>query len=104
MGYFAPIRYPEPPRYYRENMSLDVAILQVTSIDEYGNFNFGLVVSQLADMLERAKTVIVEVNKNQPWVNGLNGYEINIRDVDFVVDGDNPRWPRWVVAACPSRP
>ena len=72
------------------DVTVDVAMLQVTPMDSHGNFNFGLNTSHLADMLERAKIVIVEVNRNMPWVNGLNGSEINIRDVDFVVEGDNP--------------
>ena len=90
MGYFIPMRYSELPRFYRENVSVDVAMLQVTPMDSHGNFNFGLAASHLADMLEKAKTIVVEVNTNLPWVNGLNGCEINIRDVDFVVEGDNP--------------
>ena len=90
MGYFIPMRYSELPRFYRENVSVDVAMLQVTPMDSHGNFNFGLAASHLADMLEKAKTIIVEVNTNLPWVNGLNGCEINIKDVDFVVEGDNP--------------
>lgn len=90
MGYFTPMRYSELPRFYRESVEVDVAMLQVTPMDEHGNFNFGLAASHLADMLERAGTVIVEVNRNLPWVNGLNGCEINIKDVDMVVEGDNP--------------
>ena len=90
MGYFIPMRYSELPRFYRENVTVDVAMLQVTPMDSHGNFNFGLAASHLADMLGKAKTIIVEVNTNLPWVNGLKGCEINIRDVDFVVEGDNP--------------
>ena len=41
-------------------------------------------------LLDNAKTVIVEVNENLPWVYGLNGCEINIADVDMVVEGGNP--------------
>jgi len=90
MGYFAPIRYSELPRYYRDNVTVDVAMIQVTPMDSHGNFSFGLAASHLADMLEKAKTVIVEVNRNLPWVFGLTGSEINIADVDFVVEGDDP--------------
>jgi len=90
MGYFAPIRYSELPRYYRENVSVDVAMIQVTAMDSHGNFSFALAASHLADMLSKAKTVIVEVNRNLPWVYGLTGSEINIQDVDMVVEGDNP--------------
>lgn len=42
-SYYAPIRYSELPRYYRESASKpDVAIFQVAPMDEHGYFNFGL--------------------------------------------------------------
>ena len=88
MGYFAPMRYSELPRFYRENVEVDVAMIQVTPMDSHGNFSFALGASHLADMLERAKKIIVEVNPKMPWVFGLNGTEINIRDVDYVVEGE----------------
>ena len=91
MGYFGPIRYSELPRFYRDgNVQVDVAMLQVTPMDAHGNFSFALSASHLADMLDRAKVVIVEVNRNMPWVYGLTGSEINIKDVDMVVEGENP--------------
>ena len=90
MGFFSPMRYSELPRFYRENLTVDVAILQVTPMDSHGNFSFALAASHLADMLEKAKVIILEVNKNMPWVYGLTGCEINIKDVDYVVEGDNP--------------
>ena len=91
MGYFMPMRYSELPRFYREHLDpVDVVMLQTTPMDTFGNFNFGLNCSHLADVLARAKCIIVEVNKNMPWVNGLTGTEINIKDVDMVVEGDNP--------------
>ena len=90
MGFFSPMRYSELPRFYRENISVDVAMIQVTPMDSHGNFSYALAASHLADMLEKAKVVSVEVNKNMPWVYGLTGCEINIQDVDMVVEGDNP--------------
>ena len=91
MGYFSPMRYSELPRFYRDgNVSVDVAMIQVTPMDKHGNFSYALAASHLADMLERAKTVIVEVNENMPWIGGLTGCEINIEDVDMVVEGENP--------------
>lgn len=89
MGFFAPMRYSELPRFYRENVSVDVAMIQVTPMDSHGNFSFALGASHLADMLEKAKVVIVEVNENMPWVYGLTGSEINIKDVDMIVEGEN---------------
>ena len=90
MGYFSPMRYSELPRFYRDSLQVDVAMLQVTPMDAHGNFNFGLVTSHIADMLAKAKVIIVEVNKNLPWGIGLTGSEINIKDVDMVVEGENP--------------
>ena len=90
MGFFAPMRYSELPRFYRENVTVDVAMIQVTPMDSHGNFSYALAASHLAGMLDKAKTIIVEVNQNLPWVYGLTGCEINIADVDYVVEGDNP--------------
>ena len=91
MGYFSPMRYSELPRFYRDgNVHVDVAMIQVTPMDKHGNFSYALASSHLADMLDTAKTVIVEVNENLPWVYGLTGCEINIKDVDMVVEGENP--------------
>ena len=90
MGFFAPMRYSELPRFYRENVTVDVAMIQVTPMDSHGNFSYALAASHLADMLDKAKTIIVEVNQNLPWVYGLTGCEINIADVDYVVEGDTP--------------
>ncbi len=72
MGYFIPMRYSELPRFYRDgNATVDVAMIQVTPMDKHGNFSYALACSHLADMLDAAKTVIVEVNENLPWVYGL---------------------------------
>ena len=90
MGYFSPMRYSELPHFYRDSLTVDVAMVQVTPMDKNGNFSYALAASHLADMLDKAKIIILEVNKNLPWVNGLNGCEINIQDVDMVVEGDNP--------------
>ena len=90
-GFFSPMRYSELPRFYRENVDpVDVAMIQTTPMDSHGNFSFAMSCSHLGDMLSRAKHIIVEVNEKMPWVYGLNGSEVNIRDVAAVVEGNNP--------------
>ncbi len=90
MGYFNPMRYSELPRFYREHLDpVDVVMLQTTPMDAHGNFNFGLAASHLADVIARAKCILVEVNENMPWVYGLTGTEVNIKDVTYVVEGEN---------------
>ena len=91
MGYFGPMRYSELPIFYRDHLApVDVVMLQTTPMDAHGNFNFGINCSHLIEILNRAKCIIVEVNKTLPWVNGLTGTEINIKDVTMVVEGKNP--------------
>ena len=91
MGYFAPIRYGELPRYYREmERPVDVVMMQVAPMDRHGNFSFSLSPSHLSAVCERAKYIIVEVNRNLPRVLGLSGTEIHISRVDRIVEGGDP--------------
>lgn len=90
-AFYAPIRYSELPRYYRESQTKpDVAIFQVAPMDEHGYFNFGPNASHMAALVETSKVVIVEVNENIP--NCLGGFEnaVHISDIDMIVEGDNP--------------
>lgn len=90
-SYYAPIRYSELPRYYRESQTPpDVAMLQVAPMDEHGYFNFGPSPSHTTACLSVAKKVIVEVNENMPVC--LGGFDncVHISDVDMIVEGNNP--------------
>ena len=89
-SFYSPIRYSELPRYYRESPDpLDIAVFQVTPMDEHGYFNFGPSCSHMAAVVENSRRVIVEVNPNLPRC--LGGHEecVNIRDVDFIVENDS---------------
>lgn len=91
IAYYAPIRYSELPRYYRENVErVDVAMFQVSPMDEHGYFNFGPNASHMADMCSRAEVIIVEVNQNMPRCLGGFSEGIHISKVDHIVEGDNP--------------
>ena len=88
-SFYSPIRYSELPRYYRESSDpVDVAVFQVTPMDEHGYFNFGPSASHLGAVCEKAKKIIVEVNENMPFAYGYSN-EINIKDVDYIVEGEN---------------
>jgi butyryl-CoA:acetate CoA-transferase len=68
-------------------------MIQVAPMDEHGYFNFGPNASHLMAVCERAKILIVEVNKNVPRV--LGGFEesIHISKVNYIVKGSNPALP-----------
>lgn len=92
--YYSSMRYSELPRYVREHIEpIDAAMLQVCPMDKHGYFNFGPQCSHSRAVCERAKTVIVEVNENMPRC--LGGYQeaVHISEVDYIVEGDNPRLP-----------
>lgn len=90
-AYYAPLRYSELPRYYREfERSEDVVMFQAAPMDEHGFFNFGPNASHLGAMCERAKHVIVEVNQNMPRCLGGTECGVHISDVTYIVEGENP--------------
>ena len=89
--FYAPIRYSELPRYYRENVApIRAAMFQVSPMDEHGFFSFGPNASHMQAVLERSEVVIVEVNQNMPRC--LGGFEdgVHISQVDMIVEGSNP--------------
>lgn len=91
LAFYAPIRYSELPRYYRDSeCPPDVAMFQVAPMDKHGYFNFGPSASHMMACCETAKTIIVEVNHNMPRC--LGGFEesIHISKVDMIVEGTNP--------------
>ena len=102
-AFYAPVRYSELPRYYREHIKhLNVAMFQVAPMDEHGYFNFGPNASHLMAVCECADVVIVEVNENVPRC--LGGFEegIHISQVDYIVQGDNPTMAEMGAGAPPT--
>lgn len=94
-AFYAPMRYSELPRYYRENIPpVDVALLQVGPMDSHGFFNFGPSASHLAALCERARHIIVEVNTNVPRCLGGREEGIHIDRVEAIVEGDNLPLPQ----------
>lgn len=88
--YYDPMLFHELPGYYEKFLDVDVAMLQVTPMNEHGYFNFGSQASHSLALCEKAKTVIVEVNRNQPWCLGSRGESIHVSQVDYIVEADTP--------------
>lgn len=92
IGFYAPIRYSELPRYYRDLPDpVDVAMIRVTPMDSEGYFNFGPCASHIADMCSRAHHIVLEVNENVPLALGgePGGEKIHISKVDHIVESSN---------------
>ena len=90
LGYYGPLRYSELPRWYREEVEVNVAIVVTAPMDKHGFFNFGLNASHQMAVLEKADLIIVEVNENMPYCQGRMESEIHIDLVDYIVESNSP--------------
>lgn len=96
---YIPMLYRNKPMFYRQEVSVDVAMISVAPIDQHGFFNFSLTNSATKAILETAKIVIVEVNNCLPYAVGGQEEGIHISEVDYIVEaGDIP------LAQLPSAP
>lgn len=96
---YIPMLYRNKPMFYRQEVSVDVAMISVAPIDQHGFFNFSLTNSATKAILETAKIVIVEVNNCLPYAAGGQEEGIHISEVDYIVEaGDIP------LAQLPSAP
>lgn len=93
LAFYAPIKYSELPRYLRENLPTDVAMIEVSPMDEHGYFNFGVTVSHFAAAAEKARIVIVEVNDDMPRVQGGYDHSIHLSMVDYIVEAGHRGMP-----------
>ena len=99
-AYYAPIRYSELPRYYRDSDTPDdVAMFQVAPMDKHGFFSFGLTNCCQMEMLRAADTIIFEVNKDMPYTYDAYNGHMHISEVDIVVEGEHDYLPTAPAAA-----
>jgi acyl-CoA hydrolase/enoyl-CoA hydratase/carnithine racemase len=97
--HYMPLNLGEVPDYYRRFIEpVDIAIVRTCPIDQDGYFNFGVANLWHRAVIERAKTVIVEVVRSLPYAYGdQNG--VHVSEVDYIIDGgDGP------LAALPNPP
>ena len=85
-----PVHFSNMPEIFRRlDPPLDVALLEVSPMDESGNFSYGMWGGYTKSMLERCKMVIVEVNENHPYIKG--DCFINLADINFAVENTTPQ-------------
>ena len=86
---YTPLNLGEVPDYYRRFLDpVDIVILKTCPMDDGGYFNFGPANVWQRAVIERAKLVIVEVNREVPYVFGRdNG--VHVSEVDFMIEGDH---------------
>lgn len=86
-AFFQPMLFRDCGSYYQNGFApVDVAMITVSPMDRNGNFSFGLTNCCMQEMLDAAKTIIVEVNQEMPFIYGMENDHINVRDVDKIVE------------------
>ncbi len=86
---FVPMDYGWLPLIYRNHLSVDVSFLSVPPMDKTGYFNFSLTNGATKAMLEKSRTIVLEINENLPRVPGGYDEQIHISEVDCVVEGEH---------------
>ena len=85
--------------YYRHFLTVNVAMIGVTSMDQHGYFNLSCATGVSRGILEKADIVIVEVNEHLPRIYGGFDECVHISEVDFVVEGTHPPLPEFPIAS-----
>jgi len=77
------------PDYYRRFLEpVDIAIVKTCPIDDGGYFNFGPANLWQRAVIEQAKLVILEINREVPYVFGKdNG--VHASEADYIIEGDH---------------
>ncbi|MFA6011940.1 MAG: acetyl-CoA hydrolase/transferase C-terminal domain-containing protein [Desulfobacteraceae bacterium] len=86
---YKPLTYHQGPRIIRKYMDYDAIFLPACPMGPRGNFNFGMCNSVSSAVLDKARTIIIEVNSNIPKCLGGNQESIHISRVTHVVEGCN---------------
>ena len=87
--WYIPMNFNELTSYWEHNdCNIDIAMLSVCPMDEYGFFNLGPQVADVWGVITSAKMVILEVNEKMPKALGLNN-KIHLSHVDYVVESSN---------------
>jgi len=90
-AYFEPMLFRHCGPYYTKGyVDVDVAVITVAPMDRFGNFSFGLSNCTNQDILDQAKTIIVEVNETMPVVFGLTADRIHVSQVDYIIESTDP--------------
>ncbi len=85
---YIPLLFRQQPKYYRQELPVDVAMVAVAPMDKHGYFNFSMSNTALKAIVEKAKIVIVEENNCLPVALGGREECVHISEVDFITRHD----------------
>jgi acyl-CoA hydrolase len=87
---YLPMTFRYLPYFYRRHLSVDVAFLAVSKMDENGYFSLGLSNAAARSIVGAAKTVVLEENEHYPFTLGCGtNHTIHISEADMIVRGEH---------------
>ena len=95
---YIPMIFRNVVPYYRHFLTVNVAMMCVTPMDQHGYFNLSCAAGIARGILEKADIVILEVNEHLPRIRGGVDESIHIGEVDYVVEGEHPPLPQFPIA------
>ncbi|NGM18943.1 4-hydroxybutyrate CoA-transferase [Roseomonas stagni] len=88
LTHYIPCNLGEIPDYYRRFIDrVDVAVIKATPADADGFYNLGPTSLWHRAVMERAKTIVLEVTPSLPRVHGSD-VRVHATEVDFLIEGD----------------
>lgn len=88
--YYIPMKFHENPMMTRKDCVPDnIAVIQVTSMDKHGYFNFGGSSVNGWAAMETAQIRILEVNRKMPRCLGGNQECVHVSQVDYIIESKN---------------
>eukprot|EP01086_Lenisia_limosa_P009000 TRINITY_DN3184_c0_g1_i1.p1 TRINITY_DN3184_c0_g1~~TRINITY_DN3184_c0_g1_i1.p1 ORF type:complete len:459 (+),score=151.86 TRINITY_DN3184_c0_g1_i1:16-1392(+) len=86
---FTPVNLNEAPGLFRQDyLPLDVALLHCSEPDQHGYVSLGTSIVEALGAVEKAKTIIAQVNPNMPRTHG-NG-KVHVSKITSMVPVDTP--------------
>ena len=87
---FVPMLLRLLPEMYRDYLRVDVAVVPVSKPDEQGYCGLGLANFCWKTIMEKARTVIFEVNENMPCLQGVYGsHRVSLDEADIIMEGQH---------------
>jgi len=91
---YIPMTFRYMPHFYRKYLTVDVAFIPVSKMNDYGFFSIGLSNAGIRTILDKAKIVILEENEKLPYSLGEKAESmIHISETDMVVAGTHSAIP-----------
>lgn len=86
LAFFTPMDFRNLGAYYENYLTVNVAMLSVTPMNDKGYFSRACCQGTPKAILKKADYVILEVNDSLPWVCGDEDSYVHISEVDAVVE------------------